>query len=305
MTPALSLQGLSKRFGRIAAVDGLSLEVAQGRMSGFLGPNGAGKSTTLSMVMRLVRPTAGRIEIFGQDLRRDFREAIRPVGSMVETPAFYDHLGGRKNLELAANLRGCVPAREIDEVLKRIGLASRSLDKVRTYSLGMKQRLGIGRALLGSPRLLILDEPTNGMDPEGTREILEFLKEKVRTEGLTVFISSHLLHEVEEYCDDVHVIDRGRLVAAGLVKEILRPREDVVRVTFAGRRPEPSEIADERIAAVAEAGADALELTLRGADSVWLNRHLLERGHPVAALVPRQRSLKEFFLSITGNDRHE
>jgi ABC-2 type transport system ATP-binding protein len=305
MTPALSLQGLSKRFGRIAAVDGLSLEVAQGRMSGFLGPNGAGKSTALSMVTRLVRPTAGRIEIFGRDLRRDFRDAIRPVGAMVETPAFYDHLTGRKNLELAANLRGGVPAEEIDEVLERIGLASRARDKVRTYSLGMKQRLGIGRALLGSPRLLILDEPTNGMDPEGTREILEFLKDKVRTGGLTAFISSHLLHEVEEYCDDVHVIDRGRLVAAGLVKEILRPREDVIRVTFAGRRPEPSELADERIAAVAEAGADALEVTLRGADSAWLNRRLLERGHSVAALVPRQRSLKEFFLSITGNDRHE
>jgi ABC-type multidrug transport system ATPase subunit len=225
---------------------------------------------------------------------------------MVETPAFYDHLTGRKNLELAANLRGGVPTGQIDAILERIGLAARARDKVRTYSMGMKQRLGIGRALLGGPSLLILDEPTNGMDPEGTREILTFLKDQVRAEGLTVFISSHLLHEVEEYCDNVHVIDEGRLVASGIVKEILKPRDDVVRVTFAGKRPEPSALLeDEHFAAVAEAGADALELTLRGCDSVWLNRYLLERGYPVSALVPRQRSLKEFFLSITGNGRHE
>ena len=306
MTPALTLRDLSKKFGRIAAVDRLSLEVEPGRMSGFLGPNGAGKSTTLYMVTRLVHPTSGSIEIFGRDLRKDFKGAIRSVGAMVETPAFYDHLTGRKNLELAANLRGGVPTGQIDAILERIGLAARARDKVRTYSRGMKQRLDIGRALLGSPSLLILDEPTNGMDPEGTREILTFLKDKVRAEGLTVFISSHLLHEVEEYCDTVHVIDEGRLVAAGVVKEILKPRDDVVRVTFAGKRPEPSALLeDEHFAAVAEAGADAFELTLRGCDSVWLNRYLLERGYPVSALVPRQRSLKEFFLSITGNGRHE
>jgi len=144
------------------------------------------------------------------------------------------------------------------------------------------------------------------MDPEGTREILTFLKDKVRAEGLTVFISSHLLYEVEECCDNVHVIDEGRLVAAGLVKEILRPREDVVRVTFAGKRPEPSALLeDEHFAAAADAGADALEVTLRGCDSAWLNRYFLDRGYAVSTLVPRQRSLKEFFLSITGNSRHE
>jgi ABC-2 type transport system ATP-binding protein len=159
---------------------------------------------------------------------------------------------------------------------------------------------------MNRPRLLILDEPTNGMDPEGTREILTFLKDKVRAGALTAFISSHLLHEVEEYCDTVHVIDEGRLVAAGVVREILRPRGDVVRVTFAGPRPDPSALLeDERIASVADAGADALELTLRGGDPVWLNRYLVERGYPVSALVPRQRSLKEFFLSITGDGRHE
>jgi ABC-2 type transport system ATP-binding protein len=304
VVPALLIEDLSKRFGRILAVDRLSLEVVPGRMVGFLGPNGAGKSTTLYMIARLVRPSSGQIRIFDLDLFRDFKEAVRSVGVVVETPAFYDGLTGRKNLELAANLRGGIPARQIDEILERIGLAERGRDKVRTYSLGMKQRLGIGRALLGNPRLLILDEPTNGMDPEGTQEILTFLKGKVRTEGLTVFVSSHLLHEVEEYCDTVHVIDKGRLVASGEVREILRPRDGVVRVTFAGRRPDPADLlGDDRIAEVTDAGADALEFTLRGGNAVWLNRHLLARGHPVSALAPRQMTLKDFFLSITGDSR--
>ncbi len=304
--PALSLEDLGKRFGRIVAVDRLSLDVEAGRMVGFLGPNGAGKSTTLYMIARLVRPSSGRIRIFGLDLWRDFKEAVSSVGIAVETPAFYDGLTARKNLELAANLRGGVPGRGIDEVLERVGLADRAGDKVRTYSMGMRQRLGIGRALLGNPRLLVLDEPTNGMDPEGTREILTFLKGKVKTEGLTVFISSHLLHEVEEYCDGVHVIDGGRLVASGEVREILRPRDGVVRVTFAGRRPDAAEVlGDDRIAGAAEAGADCLEFTLSGADSTWLNRHLLDRGLAVSAIAPRQMTLKDFFLSITGDSRRE
>ena len=188
--PALALEDLSKHFGRIRAVDRLSLEVPPGQMAGFLGPNGAGKSTTLYMIPRLVRPSGGRISVFGVDIWQDFRQAIRSVGVMVEAPAFYEYLSGRKNLELAARIHGGIPRRDIDAILERIGLADRQRDKVRTYSMGMKQRLGIGRALLSRPRLLILDEPTNGMDPEGTREILTFLRERVRTDGLSVFISS-------------------------------------------------------------------------------------------------------------------
>src|ERR1051326_1398001 len=236
--PALSIENISKHFGRIAAVDDLSLEIQPGVMAGFLGPNGAGKSTTLYMIPRLVRPTGGHIRVFGADIWEDYKKAIRSVGIMVEAPAFYEYLSGRRNLELAARLRENVSSRDIDEILERIGLAERQHDRVRIYSTGMKQRLGIGRAMLGRPRLLILDEPTNGMDPEGTQEVLSFLREKVRTEGLTIFISSHLMSEIEEFCDTVFVINYGRLVASGNVRDLLRPHERIIRVTFAGRLPE-------------------------------------------------------------------
>lgn len=302
---ALALQDLSKSFGRIHAVDRLSLEVPPGQMAGFLGPNGAGKSTTLYMIPRLVRPSGGRISVFGMDIWQDFIQAIRSVGVMVEAPAFYEYLSGRKNLELAARILGGIPRRGIDEILERIGLADRQRDKVRTYSMGMKQRLGIGRAMLGRPRLLILDEPTNGMDPEGTREILTFLRERIRTDGLSVFISSHLLYEVEEYCDTVFVINKGRLIASGQVKDILTPHERIVRITFEGEVPDRETLmADERIRHVESLAPNGLEITLVADDSVWLNRHLLQAGFKVAAINPRQKTLKEFFLSITGDSAH-
>lgn len=175
---ALRLDNLCKSFGKIRAVDHLSLEVQAGKMVGFLGPNGAGKSTTLYMASRLVRPSGGHVEIFGHDVWTDFKNAVRHVGIMAEKPAFYEYLSARKNMELIARLRGVAVGTEIDEILQRIGLFERQKDKVSTYSQGMKQRLGLGMALTGKPQLLIIDEPTNGMDPEGTREILSFLKER-------------------------------------------------------------------------------------------------------------------------------
>ena len=300
--PALTLADVSKRFGRFAAVNHLTLEVEPGHLAGFLGPNGAGKSTTLYMIPRLIRPTSGHISIFGVDIWKDYKRAIRSVGITVETPAFYEYLSGRQNLELTARLLGNVTAREIDEIFERIGLAGRQQDKVRIYSTGMKQRLGIGRALLGRPRLLILDEPTNGMDPEGTHEILNFLREKVRKEGLTIFISSHLMSEIEEFCDTVFVINHGHLVASGSVKQLLRPHERVVRVTFQGGLPGPDFLSRQgQIKKVEAIHPDTLEITLARDDAAWLNRCLLEAGFKVSALAPKQKSLKEFFLAITGD----
>ena len=299
--PALVLEDVSKRFGRVQAVDRLSLQVEPGHLAGFLGPNGAGKSTTLYMIPRLVRPTHGRISLFGVDIWKDYKTAIRSVGITVETPAFYEYLSGRKNLELAARLLDHVSAREIDEILERIGLAERQHDRVRVYSTGMKQRLGIGRALLGRPRLLILDEPTNGMDPEGTQEVLSFLREKVRNDGLTIFISSHLMSEIEEFCDSVFVINRGHLVASGSVKELLKPHERIVRVTFQGKVPDRDFISRHKQIRKAEpVTADTVEITLAQDDSAWLNQCLQQAGFSVSALAPKQKTLKEFFLSITG-----
>ncbi len=304
--PALALEGVSKRFGRTVAVDELSLQVEPGLMAGFLGPNGAGKSTTLYMIPRLVRPNSGHIRIFGVDIWHDYQRAIRAVGIMVELPAFYEYLSARQNLELASRLLGKVSAREIDGTLERVGLAERQHDRVRVYSTGMKQRLGIARAMLGRPRLLILDEPTNGMDPEGTQELLSFLREKVRSDGLTIFVSSHLMSEVEEYCDTVCVINQGHLVASGNVKELLQPHQRIVRVTFQGPVPDRNFIADhpEQVERVECVTTGTLEFTLARDDSAWLNHCLQAEGFKVAAVAPKQKTLKEFFLSITGNKNH-
>ena len=302
---ALALDGVSKRFGRIAAVDQLSLEIKPGLMAGFLGPNGAGKSTTLYMVPRLVRPTAGHIRIFGTDIWQDYKQAAASLGIMVEAPAFYEYLTGRQNLELAARLLRGVTPREIDEVLERIGLADRQHDRVRIYSTGMRQRLGIGRAMLGRPRLLILDEPTNGLDPEGTHEVLTFLRERVKKDGLTIFISSHLMSEVEEFCDTVFVINHGRLVASGCVGDLLKPHERIVRVTFQGVLPDGTFAKEHpQIRQIEPVTASTLEITLASDDSAWLNQCLQRAGFKVSAITPKQRNLKEFFLSITGGNNH-
>jgi len=304
-SPALVLENVSKRFGRIAAVNQLSLEIKPGVMAGFLGPNGAGKSTTLYMIPRLVRPSGGCIRIFGVDIWQDFKKAIRSVGVTVESPAFYEYLTGRQNLELTARLLDNVSPREIDEILDRVGLAGRQHDRVRVYSTGMKQRLGIGRAMLGRPRLLILDEPTNGMDPEATQEVLSFLLEQVRQAGLTIFISSHLMSEIEEFCDTVFVIDQGRLVASGNVRELLKPHERIVRVTFQGRVPDRDFMSRHaQVRQLDSLAPDTLEITLTRDDSAWLNQCLLQEGFRVSAIAPKQKTLKEFFLSITGHKHH-
>ena len=303
--PALVLENVSKRFGRHLAVNQLSLEIKPGVMAGFLGPNGAGKSTTLYMIPRLVRPSSGHIRIFGTDIWQDYKKAIRPVGLSVESPAFYDYLTGRKNLELAARLRENVSSRDIDEILERVGLTARQHDRVRIYSTGMRQRLGIGRAMLGRPRLLILDEPTNGLDPEGTQEVLSFLREQVRNDGLTIFISSHLMSEIEEFCDTVCVINHGQLVASGNVRELLKPHERVVRVTFQGPLPNQDfRRRHKQIRHVEPISSDTLEITLASDDSAWLNHCLQTEGCRVSALIPKQKNLKEFFLSITGDKPH-
>ena len=301
----LRLDNLCKSFGRIRAVDDLSLEIHPGEMVGFLGPNGAGKSTTLYMICRLVRPSAGSIEIFGHNVRHNFKDAIHHVGAMVETPPFYEYLSARRNLKLIGRLRGNTSDSQIDEILARIGLSDRRSDRVGTYSQGMKQRLGLGMALLGRPRLLILDEPTSGMDPEGTQEILTFLRQKVKEDGLTVFISSHLLYEVEEYCDRVLVINHGSLIASGAVKQILTPHDNVIRVTFQQSAPDHRTLENEQaIAQVEILSNNTLEITLKDQDSAWLNALLISRGYKVLAIDAKQKTLKEFFLAITGENNN-
>lgn len=302
--PALQLDGLKKVFGRTPAVDGIDLSVRPGEMVGFLGPNGAGKSTTMYMITGLVRPSAGRISIFGHDVHRDFVAAMRHVGAMVEAPAFHLELSARKNLSMIARVRGADTHRAVDEVLEWVGLRDRDRDRVAAYSQGMKQRLGLAAALLGSPRLLILDEPTNGLDPEAMHDVLSRIRARVHNENLAVFISSHLLSEVEEFCDRVAIMNRGRLVTEGEVRDILAPHHDQLEVTFQGNVPAVSELlAIEGVLTVTEHdGGVAIHLQ-EGRDGAWLLRELVGRGMEVSSLVPKRRSLREFFLASTGGNR--
>jgi ABC-2 type transport system ATP-binding protein len=221
----LQTHELSKRYGNRLAVDRLNLDVRKGEIFGFLGPNGAGKTTTIRMLLGLIRPTAGSVELFGQDLALAPARLLLRVGALIEAPALYGYLSGRANLEvLAGPLRG-IGKRRIDEVLQTVDLQQRQRDRVRSYSLGMKQRLGVAAAMLNDPDLLILDEPANGLDPAGVVEMRDLLHSLV-AQGATVFVSSHVLGEVQQLCDRVAIIARGRLVTEAPVADLVRGRGD-------------------------------------------------------------------------------
>src|SRR6266516_4230854 len=207
------------RGGRTVALDGLDLSVPEGGVFGFLGPNGAGKTTTIRCLLGLVRPTSGDCRLMGADSQRDLHSVIGRVGSIVETPALFPRFSGRRNLRLLARLDG-IGRKRVDEALERVGLAARANHPVKTYSLGMKQRLGIAAALLKDPALLILDEPANGLDPAGIKEVRDLIR-SLGDEGRMVFLSSHLLAEVQTVCDRVAILSRGRCIASGAVSEVL------------------------------------------------------------------------------------
>ena len=214
----IETRSLTKRFGPIVAVNDLSLEVPRGHVFGLLGPNGSGKTTTMGMLLGLVRPSAGRFSLFGGSIPH--REALTRTGAIVEFPSFYPYLSGRDNLAFFQEISGIGDSVELDTILEKVGLYGRGEDRFHTYSLGMKQRLGLAYVLLGDPELLILDEPTNGMDPDGMAEVRELIR-SLGDGKRTVLLSSHLLHEVEQVCDSVAILSHGRLVVQGRVDELV------------------------------------------------------------------------------------
>ncbi len=226
----LRTSDLTKHYGSRVAVNRLNLEIRRGEIVGFLGPNGAGKTTSIRMLLGLIAPTAGRVELFGHDLATERASLLPRIGALVETPALYLHLTGRENLRAVGAVLGGVSRERIETVLEQVGLHTRQKDRVRTYSLGMKQRLGMGIALLNNPDLLILDEPANGLDPVGIVEMRDLLH-RLAGEGKTVFLSSHLLGEVQQVCSRVAVISAGKLVADKTIGELMRGQgEYVVRL---------------------------------------------------------------------------
>jgi ABC-type multidrug transport system ATPase subunit len=294
-------QGLTKRFGRVLAVDGVDLEVEEGDVYGFLGPNGSGKTTTVRMLLGLVLATSGTIEVLGREMPARSAEVLPQVGALVEGPAAYAGLSGRANLALldamgAGGVRASRSGR-IDDALERVGLGGIDRRPVRAYSLGMRQRLGLAAALIRGPRLLILDEPTNGLDPQGIREIRDLLLDLHR-EGTTVFLSSHLLAEVEQLCDRVGVLDRGTLV--------VQDRLDALRGPTGRLHVRTPDVATARALLDGQVEqADAHELLVRHDDAAALNRLLVEGGVRVEGLAPEHRSLEDVVLAATrsGSDR--
>jgi ABC-2 type transport system ATP-binding protein len=281
--------GLTKRFGAITAVDGLDLEVHRGEVLGFLGPNGAGKTTTVGMMLGLIAPTAGRVEYTSVPLQR--------IGAIIESPAFYPYLSGRDNLRALALAAGGVPPARIDDLLEYVGLAERPKSPYRTYSMGMKQRLGIASTLLADPALVILDEPTNGLDPAGQREVRDLIPQLAR-EGRSVLLASHLLHEVEQVCDRVAILRRGKLLHVGSVSDLLR-RGSFLDIQVA--EPERSAEIIRALPFVERVSVQGERLSVvapeeRGAD---ISLALSDAGLYVTAMAPRQTSLEEAFLELT------
>ncbi len=228
-SPALETAGLTKRFGERVAVDDVSLSVPRGTAYGFLGHNGAGKTTLIRMLLGLTRASTGSAHVLGLPVPAQRSSALAGVGAIVEEPSFYPHLTGRENLKIAAAVRGPEARARIGAALARVGLEKRADDRVGSYSLGMRQRLGVARCLLSDPKLLILDEPMNGLDPGGMLDMRRMIRSLVEEEGRTVFISSHLLDEIEKTCDVAAIIDRGRVIAEGSIEDLVGNRSGELR----------------------------------------------------------------------------
>jgi ABC-2 type transport system ATP-binding protein len=294
---AVRTAALTKRYGGRAVVDGLDLALPAGVVSGFAGPNGAGKTTTLRMLLGLVRPTEGSGEVLGAPISRP-AAYLPKVGAMIEGPAFYAALSARRNLAALARLSG-QSKRRIDTVLERVGLSDRADDAVRSYSLGMKQRLGIAAALLGDPELLVLDEPTNGLDPAGIRATRALLR-RLADEGTTVFVSSHLLDEIQHICDHIVLIKSGRLVFQGCVDELLgTQRHELVA------RPEDPRSTGALVALCEAAGLaahvrdDTVHVIAPESCAGELNRRAMACGITLVALGTNQSRLEDAFFRVT------
>ena len=296
---ALETVGLTKSYDGKAAVDDLSLEILPGDIYGFLGPNGAGKTTTIRMILGLIGRDAGSVRIFGSDRPTECR---RQLSGIVETPALYPYLTGRDNLRVLGAYSGGVDDRTIDEMLEGVRMTRRADELVKTYSLGMKQRLGIAQALMTRPKIMILDEPTNGLDPAGMREVRELVRELNQRFDLTVFVSSHLLAEVSQLCNRVGIIQNGTLVAQGQVSELLRP-EGALEVRLEVDDVDAATACMESLAWATVAGqAPTGEMLLRLSEDRTgeLNRTLVEAGLEVRALIPQRMTLEDFFIQVTG-----
>jgi ABC-2 type transport system ATP-binding protein len=294
--------GLTKLFGSRKIIDRLNLSVYRGDIFGFLGPNGAGKTTTIRMLLGLIMPTDGHIDLFGEPLTLAHETSLPRVGSLIETPALYPYMTGRDNLRAVAYSLGGVSEQRLDEILQTIGLAQRQRDRVRTYSLGMKQRLGVGIALLNNPELLILDEPANGLDPAGIVEIRDLLR-NLAVQGKTIFISSHVLSEIQQICKRVAIINQGKLITEGTVEELTRAGGQgrfIVYVEDAKSALNAIQAQTWGTTARLDPSNQAVITPSPDGRGRSLNSFLVEKGFIADSILYQESSLEEIFLQLTG-----
>ncbi len=301
----INVAGLSKRYGKLTAVDSLSFTVYRGDVFGFLGPNGAGKSTTIRMLTTLIHPTAGEISIFGQSLRKNRLKILGRIGAIVEKPDFYKYLTAYKNLEILARIAGCDSSKaHIMKTLDLVGLASRADSKVKTYSHGMKQRLGIAQALLHNPELIILDEPSTGLDPQGMKDIRDLVQFLSREQNKTIFLSSHILYEIETIANRMIIIDKGRKIIEGNVHDLINSSE--LTVLF-----EISDIAKALVliesspwrSKIKEHTEFSVSLAVPREEIPGVNEMMVSNGIKVFSVVP-SRSLEKYFLNLTTGENN-
>ena len=303
MAWVIETAGLTKRYGPITAVDDLCLQVPETGVFGLLGPNGSGKTTTMGMLLGLIHPTSGTIRLFGSKVDGEHGDALRRIGAIVEEPRFYYHLSGRDNLRYFQGVSGRGAPGEIDRLLEVVGLSERAGSKFSTYSMGMKQRLGIAYTLLGEPDILFLDEPTNGLDPAGIAEMRTLISH-VAHSGRAVLLSSHLLHEVEQVCDSLAILSGGKLIAQGAATDLLHSRSQgqmLLRTTDDVRATEILS-ALEWVTSVTVSD-DGVLVTAQGDSSSQISAALSESHIYVTEMTAPRMSLEQFFLDITGNDR--
>ncbi len=303
MQTVIQVSNLTKDFGEVKAVDDLSFSVEAGRVYGFLGQNGAGKSTTIRMLLTLIKPDSGRIEIFGMDLKKKRKEILRQTGAIIEKPDLYKYLTALENLSLFARLSGVrVTRRQMMDQLEMVGLSERANSKVRTYSQGMKQRLGLACALIHQPSLIILDEPTNGLDPQGIADMRRMILHLSREEGKTMLVSSHLLSEMEMVADDLLLIHKGRKLAEGKMNELLNPERTVVELITEDMKMALDFFSDPGWSAFKKGqSGHRFTLELQKDRIPELNRQLVQKGIAVSGL-RSVNTLEEYFLSQTRGD---
>ncbi len=294
----LEVSNLSKSYGSFQAVEDISFTVKKGEVFGFLGPNGAGKSTTIRMILSLIRPDHGDIMINGHSVLRDRNLALRHMGALVEEPAFYKHLSARKNLEMLARMEQ-IPFTRVDAVLESVSLLDRADDKVKAYSHGMKQRLGIAQALLKEPEILVLDEPTSGLDPEHMKEVRDLIR-SLSARGMTIFLSSHLLYEVEKVCTAMAIVNRGKLVVSGSVSELLGAESEIKLEIVADPAAKAVSVLEklDYVANISQTGT-IIQCTTTKPFLSAINKTLVDSEVAVESFYPRT-SLEDFYLSMTG-----